>query len=364
MIYLDNAATSFPKPPEVVRAVTGFFERAGACPGRGAYAMARHAGELVDGTRRLLARLLHAPLPERIVFTLNATDALNMAIKGTLAKGDHVVTTVIEHHSVGRPLAALEREGRIRVTRVPVSGEGFVDPADIERAITPATRLVAVMHASNVTGALQPAAVVGRIAREHSAVFLLDAAQTLGDLPLSVDDLAVDLLAAPGHKGLLGPLGTGILYIRRGVEDRLAPLRQGGTGSFSDEDRQPETLPDRYESGNLNVPGILGLAAGVGWLQVQGVDDVRRHAIELTERLLAGLSAIAGLRIHGPATAAERVGVALERADASGVQPVGGPGAVAKSLLLLDSQHYHRVHLCHLRDIVGASPLSLGSILT
>jgi len=164
-------------------------------------------------------------------------------------------------------------------------------------------------HASNVTGALQPAAEIGRIARQHGALFLLDAAQTLGDLPLSVDELSVDLLAAPGHKGLLGPLGTGILYIRRGVEGQIAPLRQGGTGSFSDQDRQPETLPDRYESGNLNVPGILGLAAGVGWLRQQGMDRIRGHAMRLTEQLLAGLSAITALRIHGPVAADQRVAV-------------------------------------------------------
>ncbi|HUY33214.1 MAG TPA: aminotransferase class V-fold PLP-dependent enzyme [Pirellulales bacterium] len=308
-IYLDQAATSWPKPEAVYQAVERYQRESGAAAGRGSYAEAVEVGEAVERARRDLARFVGADDARQIVFTFNGTDSLNLAIHGTVAEGGHVVTTVVEHNSVLRPLRHLEAAGRIEVTRVGCSLTAVVDPDDLRRAIRPDTKLVALSHASNVTGALQPAAEIGRIAHEHGALFLLDAAQTLGDLPLSVDDLAVDLLAAPGHKGLLGPLGTGVLYVRRGVEDQLAPVRQGGTGSFSDDDRQPETLPDRYESGNLNVAGILGLAAGVGWLREQGLDHVRRHALHLTERLLAGLSAIAELRVHGPATAGQRVGV-------------------------------------------------------
>ncbi|HVC93933.1 MAG TPA: aminotransferase class V-fold PLP-dependent enzyme [Pirellulales bacterium] len=308
-IYLDQAATSWPKPEAVYRAVERYQRESGAAAGRGSYADAVEVGESVERARRDLARFIGADDAGRIVFTFNGTDSLNLAIHGTLAGGGHVVTSVVEHNSVLRPLSFLEAAGRIAVTRVGCGPLGVVDPDDVRRAIRPDTKLVALTHASNVTGALQPAAEVGGIARQHGALFLLDAAQTLGDLPLSVDELSVDLLAAPGHKGLLGPLGTGILYIRRGVEGQLAPLRQGGTGSFSDQDRQPETLPDRYESGNLNVPGILGLAAGVGWLREQGMDRIRGHALRLTEQLLAGLSAIAALRIHGPVAADQRVAV-------------------------------------------------------
>ncbi len=307
MIYLDNAATSFPKPPEVVRAVTGFFERAGACPGRGAYVMARQAGAVVDGTRRLLARLLRAPSPERIVFTLNATDALNMAIKGTLADGDHVVTTVVEHHSVGRPLAALERDGRIRVTRVPVSDEGVVDPSDIQRAITPTTRLVAVMHASNVTGALQPIEDIARIVRETQAWFLVDASQTAGAVPIDVERTGIDLLAFPGHKSLLGPPGTGGLVVGPRVEIR--PWREGGTGAWSELLEQPNAWPWHLEAGSPNTAGLAGLSAAVEYLLTRGVDSIRGHELRLTARLLDALARDERITIHGPRAIDQRVAV-------------------------------------------------------
>ncbi|HEV3024656.1 MAG TPA: aminotransferase class V-fold PLP-dependent enzyme [Pirellulales bacterium] len=308
-IYLDQAATSWPKPESVYRAVERYQRENGAAAGRGSYAEAVEAGQAVEAARRAAARFIGADDRRHIVFTSNGTDSLNLAIHGTLAAGGHVVTTVAEHNSVLRPLAALEASGRVEVQRVGCGPSGVVDPDDVRRALRGDTKLVVLTHASNVTGALQPAAEIGRITRRHGALFLLDAAQTLGEMPLAVDMVEVDLLAAPGHKGLLGPLGTGLLFVRPGVEDRLASLRQGGTGSFSDEDRQPQALPDRYESGNLNVPGIVGLAAGLAWLEEQGLESVRRQALELTERLLAGLASIAGLRIHGPATAAERVGV-------------------------------------------------------
>ncbi len=308
MIYLDNAATSFPKPPEVVRAVTGFFERAGACPGRGAYAMSRQAGAVVDGTRRLLARLLHAPSPERIVFTLNATDALNIAIKGTLVDGDHVVTTVIEHHSVGRPLAALEREGRIRVTRVPVSGEGRTDPADIRRAITPTTRLVAVVHASNVTGALQPIDDIAGIVRKTSrAWFLVDASQTAGAVPIDVQRCGIDLLAFPGHKSLLGPPGTGALVV--GPRVAIRPWREGGTGAWSELLEQPDAWPWHLEAGSPNTAGLAGLSAAVEHLLARGVDSIRAHEMRLTAHLLDALARDARLTIHGPRAIDRRVAV-------------------------------------------------------
>ena len=319
-IYLDQAATSWPKPEAVYAAVDRYQRELGAPAGRGVYAEALEVGRLIDSARRAAASLLGAESAKQIVFTFNGTDSLNLAIHGVLGNaGGHVVTTSAEHNSVLRPLRALEDAGRIEVTRVACNAAGVVDPDDVRRALRADTKLVAMTHASNVTGALQPAAEVGRFVREHGAIYLVDAAQTLGDLPLSVAELHADLLAAPGHKGLLGPLGTGLLYIRPGVEHRLQSLRQGGTGSRSDEDRQPENLPDKYESGNLNVPGIVGLAAGITWLNERSLTEIRRHTLELTERLLAGLSEIGGVRLYGPATAGERVGVvslSLEGLDA------------------------------------------------
>ncbi|MBI2824895.1 MAG: aminotransferase class V-fold PLP-dependent enzyme [Planctomycetia bacterium] len=309
-IYLDNAATSWPKPEAVYQAVDTYQREIGAAAGRGAYAEGIAARDAVDATRHAVAKWIGAGDPRRIIFTLNGTDSLNIAIHGVLASGGgHVVTSVAEHNSVLRPLAALQDAGRIQVTRVGCDAAGIVDPEVVQKAMRPHTRLVALVHASNVTGAVQPAAAVGRIARAHGALFLLDAAQSLGEMAIDVDELSVDLLAAPGHKGLLGPLGTGILYIRPATEDRVASLRQGGTGSFSDRDRQPDDLPDKYESGNLNVPGIVGLGAGVRWLAEQGIASLHARAIELTRLLLDGLSTVKGVRVHGPASAESRVGV-------------------------------------------------------
>jgi cysteine desulfurase family protein len=244
-----------------------------------------------------------------VIFTSNGTDSLNLALHGLLRPGDHVVTTVVEHNSVLRPLRQLERTRDIVVSRIACDGEGIVAADDIRRALRPDTRLIAMIHVSNVTGAIQPAEEVGRLAREHDVWFLLDAAQSLGHLPLSVEELQADLLAAPGHKGLLGPLGTGVLWIAPGVDEQLEPVRQGGTGTQSENDVQPASLPDRYESGNHNVPGLLGLGAGVGHLLERGADDIRRHERHLTESLLQGLRDIEGVTVYGPRDPARRCGV-------------------------------------------------------
>lgn len=308
-IYFDQAATSWPKPEAVYQAVDRYQRTVGAAAGRGAYAEAQQAERLVEAARRSVARLIGATDARRIVFTLNGTDSLNIALHGALAPGGHVVTTTAEHNSVLRPLATLEAAGRVTVDRVEVELGGIVDPDDIRRAMKPDTRLVAMTHASNVTGALQPAAEVGQVARQAGALFLLDAAQTLGEVPIDVERLGADLLAAPGHKGLVGPLGTGVLYVRPGVESQVASLRQGGTGSHSDQDRQPDVLPDKYESGNLNVSGIAGLGAGAEWLAERGVDNVRQHGLSLLGRLQADLAAIAGVTLFGPAELKDRVPV-------------------------------------------------------
>lgn len=308
-IYLDNAATSWPKPEAVYTAADTWQRTNGAASGRGVTHHANETDRLIASARQGVARLMNVDDPRRIVFTLNGTDSLNLALHGLLRPGDHVVTTVCEHNSVLRPLAWLREHRGVSATYVPCDSLGFVSPAAIEAAITPATKLIALVHASNVTGALQPAEEVGQIASRHGCAFLLDAAQTLGHLPLDVQRLGCDLLAAPGHKGLLGPLGTGVLYLAPGIEERLEPLRQGGTGSRSDNDFQPTELPDRYESGNLNVPGIAGLAAGVNEILQQGLDAIARHQQALTTQLWGQLSEIPGLQLYGPPPDAPRIGV-------------------------------------------------------
>ncbi len=308
-IYLDNAATSWPKPEAVYQAVDRYSRDNGAPAGRGVYAQAVEVQQAVAAARLAVARLIGADSPNRIIFTSGGTDALNLAIHGCLTQPGHVITSVIEHNSVLRPLRALEEAGRISLTHVPCDQDGVVDPSSFEAAWKPETCLVALAHASNVTGALQPAAEVGEMARRRGALLLLDAAQSLGEIPLDVERLSVDLLAAPGHKGLLGPLGTGVLYVRPGVEQHLSPLRQGGTGTHSEDDRQPLTLPEKYEAGNLNVPGIVGLRAGIEYLEQQGVGAVRSRAIELTGRLMAGMAEIPKVRVLGPNAPSQRVGI-------------------------------------------------------
>jgi cysteine desulfurase family protein len=256
-----------------------------------------------------LAETIGAEEPRRIVFTGNATDALNLALHGLLRPGDHVVTSVVEHNSVLRPLRYLEQIREVQVTRVGCDRQGVIDPDEILAALRPATRLIALIHASNVTGALQPVEHVARIAKQREILLLVDAAQSLGHVPIDVRTLGADLLAAPGHKALLGPLGAGFLYIAPGVEQHLSPVRQGGTGTQSENDMQPDSLPDRYESGNHNVPGIVGLGAGLAFVRQQGIDALRRHELSLTEQLLAGLRDLPGVTVYGPSDPAHRVGV-------------------------------------------------------
>ncbi len=308
-IYLDNAATSFPKPPTVYDAIDDYNRRLGAAVGRAAYGEALEVQSTVDRCRKRIAEFFGAEGLERIVFTFNGTDSLNLALHGLLAEGDHVVTSDIEHNSVLRPLRALQQRN-VEVTYVAADRTGRVDAADVRKAMRPGTKLVAMIHASNVTGTIQPIDDIGEIARQAGALFLVDAAQSAGHLPIDVQKSPIDLLACPGHKGLLGPLGTGLLYLRAGVEDRLNSLRQGGTGSKSEEDRQPESLPDKYESGNHNSPGLCGLDAALGFLQEQGIDSIRDHEQQLLQRLLDGLSEIDGLQSYGPDSVEERVGVA------------------------------------------------------
>ena len=308
-IYLDNAATSWPKPESVYQAVETYQRENGAPAGRSAYHDATHAEWIVGHARGQLADLIRAESPSNIVFTFNGTDSLNLAIHGLLKSGDHVVTSVVEHNSVLRPLKHLEQTRGIRVTRVDCDGQGRVNPDDIEKAITSKTRLVAIIHASNVTGVIQPVEEIGRIARQHGLIYLVDAAQTAGHLPINVGQMGAHLLAAPGHKSLLGPLGTGFLYIAQDAVDLLQPLRQGGTGTQSEQDIQPSGTPEKFESGNHNVAGLAGLAAGLELIRSKGVSTLREHQQRLTSMLLDGLSELSGVTTHGPSDEDERVGV-------------------------------------------------------
>jgi len=261
MIYLDNAATSFPKPECTVRAMADALRRCGANPGRAGHALSLAAGRIVEACREEIAAMLGEEDASRVAFAQNTTDALNMAIHGVIRRGDHVVSTLIEHNSILRPLSELSRSGVITLTLVAPEANGRVPPQAIARAMTPRTRLVAAAHMSNVLGVAQDAAGFGAVCRAAGALLLLDCAQTAGHLPLEPIKWGCSMLALPGHKGLLGPHGTGALWVGREVT--LAPLRQGGTGSASESMFQPRMMPDSLESGTMNLPGIAGMHAGM-----------------------------------------------------------------------------------------------------
>jgi cysteine desulfurase/selenocysteine lyase len=275
MIYLDNAATSFPKPEAVFRGMDAFVRASAANPGRSGHRRAVEAEAMIDDTRRLLARLLGFSRPERIVFTLNATDALNMAIKGVLRPGDHAITSVLEHNSVSRPLNQMERDGLITLTRLPSDQNHRIDPDEVIKAFKPSTRLVVLTHASNVTGTIQDIRTIGLAVRERDALFLVDASQSAGVVPIQFEKDCLDLLAFTGHKALLGPTGTGGLIVGERVE--VSPWREGGTGGDSSSPVQPSELPHRLEGGTPNVFGIAGLREGVRILLDRGVEKVLAH---------------------------------------------------------------------------------------
>ena len=299
MIYFDNAATSWPKPPGVSEAIVHFLDLVGASPGRSGHRLALKAGRIVYNTREALAEFFNAPDPLRIVFTHNITEALNVALKGILRPGDHVVTSSMEHNSMMRPLRELERNG-IELTVVPCSPEGLLNPAHVEAAIQSNTVMIALNHASNVVGTIQPVAEVGRIARQHGLLFLLDTAQTAGAYPIDMLYDNVDLLAFTGHKSLYGPTGTGGLILGERVNiDNFEPLSRGGTGSRSEEEEQPQFLPDMLESGTMNTAGLAGLFASVSWLMERGVHTIREHEMMLTHQLIDGLHKIPGVTVHG-----------------------------------------------------------------
>jgi cysteine desulfurase family protein len=322
MIYLDNAATSFPKPESVYQALDRFARSDLANPGRAGHKMALAAERVLDDARHLLNQLFHGEGPERFIFTLNCTDALNMAFKGVLAEGDHVITTDLEHNSVSRPLRAMELAGKITLTRIHADGGGTVDPDAVRQAITPRTRLIAMTHGSNVLGTVQPVADVGRIGREHEVLFLVDAAQTAGVIPIDIQAANIDLLAFPGHKSLFGPTGTGALYV--GPAAIVGAWREGGTGGDSSSETQPRDYPYFLEGGTPNVLGVAGLAAGIRHVTEQGLAKIHRHELDLCERLWRRLDEIGGYEVFGHRDHARRVGTLSFRSESLPAAELGG----------------------------------------
>jgi cysteine desulfurase / selenocysteine lyase len=306
MIYLDNAATTFPKPKQVYDAVLDCMENYGANPGRAGHKLAMRAGREIYECRENIARLLNVSNPMNIVFTHNATDSLNLAIKGVVKSGDHIITTSIEHNSVIRPIKSLEKNG-VENTIVKCDKYGQLDPKDIEAAIKPNTKLIVTTHASNVCGTIVDIESVGNIAKENNILYLVDASQTLGVYDVDVQKLNVDMIAAPGHKCLLGPQGTGILYIREGL--KVSILKEGGTGSNSEDLFQPSMIPDKYESGTHNTPGLAGLNAGVRFVLETGIDKIRGHEEDLCEYMINRLNEVPNIKIYGPLDSKKRAAV-------------------------------------------------------
>jgi cysteine desulfurase family protein len=296
-IYLDNAATSFPKPSQVTEAVERTLRLNAANPGRGGHQLSLEAGRLVMECRETVAGFFGIGDETRIAFTANATEAINLGLFGVLQPGDRVVTTSMEHNAVIRPLRALSDQG-VEVVRVMADSLGFANPAAIRQACIPGTRLLMVNHCSNVTGTLQAIEDIGPWCRKQGIIFMVDAAQSAGIFPIDVEAMAIDLLAVPGHKSLLGPPGTGFLYVRQGLD--LRPLLYGGTGNFSQSETQPVEMPERLESGTLNTIGLAGLKAGVEFLETIGLEHIQSHDQELLGQLIDGLTSFKDVTLYGP----------------------------------------------------------------
>lgn len=307
MIYLDNAATTFPKPECVYEAMDKFLREKGANPGRAGHRMSVEAEQEIEKARFIVAGFLGVKSPERLVFTFNATDALNMGIKGLLCKGDHVITSRLEHNSVSRPLSGLEKQGAITVTRVENSDDGFISPDDIRKAVRSNTKLIVCTHSSNVLGTIQPIREIGEVARERDIVFMVDAAQTVGVCDIDVEEQHIDMLAFTGHKGPFGPTGSGGLYVGKNV--KLRAWREGGTGFEPESISQPDTLPFQLESGTPNSVGIVGLRTGIEFCIKEGIETIRQHERKLALRLVSGLESDDRFEIYGNVDEDRKVGI-------------------------------------------------------
>lgn len=316
-IYLDNASTSFPKAPGTAEAMYDYVKSCGCNVSRGGYDEAYQAEELVLDTRQRLTRLFHGPDCRNVVFTKNITESLNVLLKGLLHSGDHVLVSAMEHNAVMRPLTQLAARG-IAFDRVPCGPDGSLRTEELAGLLRPETRAVVMLHASNVCGTLLPAAEVGAFCRDHGLLFVLDTAQTAGAFPIDMEAMHIDALAFTGHKGLLGPQGIGGFILRPELARRMEPLLSGGTGSVSHSEEVPAFMPDRFEAGTLNLPGIMGLHAALVWLEREGIHRIRQHELALTARFLEELRDIPRLRAvgrRGPEGRAAVVSVACEGID-------------------------------------------------
>jgi cysteine desulfurase / selenocysteine lyase len=324
MIYCDNAATTFPKPLAVYDAVLHYMKDVGANPGRSSHALTHHADTVVFDTREQCAALFNGADSSRIVFTFNATEALNTAMFGLLNPGDSVAVSPMEHNAVMRPLRFLQRERHITIKQMPSTTNGVIDLDALDTVLKSGIRLVIINHASNICGTIQPLEAIGALVHRHNSLLLVDAAQSAGSLPIDVQNMHIDLLAFSGHKGLYGPQGTGALYIGSAIT--LRPLKFGGTGSKSESEEQPDFLPDAFESGTLNAPGIAGLGAGIDFINRQTVPVIRQHGIELTRHFLDALCSIPSIATHGvstPETMLPTISLTINNKD---------PGEIARRL--------------------------------
>ena len=320
MIYLDNGATSFPKPQEVYAYMDSFYRSAGVNPGRSGFDLCLEAGSLVDETRKLLCAFFGGTDPNRLVFGYNSTDALNLAIFGLLQPGDHAVTTHVEHNATLRPLWHLEQTG-VEVDWVDFREDGFVDPEEFVSRFKPNTKVAVVNHGSNVIGTIQPVAEIGRACRARGIHLVVDASQTAGMIPIDMEAMGIDVLAVTGHKSLMGPMGIGGMYVREGVEIRHT--RAGGTGVRSAQRHHLDEYPYRMEYGTPNLPGIAGVNAGGEWVLEKGVENIYRHEMALWERLRQGLSNVEGVKLYCQDSAKNHLSVFLFNVEGMEAGDVG-----------------------------------------
>ena len=317
-IYFDNAATSWPKPEVMIKAMVDFNANVGANPGRSGHRLSIEASRIIYNARETIASLLGASDPHSVIFTRNATEGLNTVIRGLLRPGDHVITSSMEHNSVMRPLRALESEG-VELCVAQCSGTGDISSDDIATAIKKNTRMIIITHASNVTGTIMPIADIAEMARKNGVILCVDAAQTVGSIPIDVTKDNVDILVFTGHKSLNGPQGTGGFYIRKGLEKMVSPLERGGTGSRSECEEQPDFMPDRFESGTPNTIGIAGLGAGARYVAAMGIEAIRKKEIALTGLFMDGVRLIRGVKVYGDMNPAQRTGLVSFSID--GISP-------------------------------------------
>ena len=355
-IYLDNASTSFPKPPQVAQAMFDYVTGCGCNIGRGGYEGAYQAEETVLRTRQQLCRLFHGPDSRCVAFTKNITESLNVLLKGLLRPGDHVLVSAMEHNAVMRPLTQLTRRG-VTFDRIPCRPDGTLMTERLPGLLRENTRAVVMLHASNVCGTLLPAAEVGAFCRENGLLFLLDTAQTAGAFPIDMEAMGADALAFTGHKGLMGPQGTGGFLLRPELAAELEPLLSGGTGSASHSEEVPSFLPDRFEAGTLNLPGIMGLHAALTWLEETGIDAIRAHEQALTDRFLRGAASIPNPGRRGAGGAGEHGPGLCGRRPGPGIRHPGAGGAALRPQRPQDPGHLpHRGHPLLLRALQHPRP--------